>query len=83
MSPRHFYRSQYPKQAALDDIGLHNAFVAFTHMIGLKRFFSYIPLENADLMFNYLSPQAVNNNPVKDPAGEIPGDQTSSDTNPL
>lgn len=43
MSPRHFYRSQYPKAASEDDRGLHNAFVSFTHVIGLKRFFSYVP----------------------------------------
>lgn len=83
MSPRHFYRSQYPKQAALDDIGLHNAFVAFTHMIGLKRFFSYIPLEVADQMYPNLFPLAITDNPVKDPAGENPGDQIIPDTKSL
>jgi hypothetical protein len=33
----------YPKQAQQDHIDLHNAFVAFTHAIGLKRFFSFTP----------------------------------------
>lgn len=41
--PRHFYRMGYPKAASQDDIDLHNAFVAFTHAIGLKRFFSFTP----------------------------------------
>lgn len=83
MSPRHFYRSQYPKQAAIDDINLHNAFVAFTHAIGLKKYFSFIPLENVDLMFPNMYPFVIKNNPVKDPAGENPGDQTNPDTKSL
>ena len=41
--PRHFYRINFPKAAHDDDIGLSNAFVAFTHAIGLKRFFSFTP----------------------------------------
>lgn len=43
MSPRHFYRANYPRQAKDNDIGLSNAFVAFTHAIGLGRFFSFTP----------------------------------------
>ena len=78
MSPRHFYRAQYPRQAMKDDIGLHNAFVAFTHAIGLGKYFSYIPLEIADLYYPVLD---INNHPVKDPAGELPGDQSTPDTN--
>lgn len=81
MSPRHFYRAAYPKQAMKDDIGLHNAFVAFTHAIGLSKYFSYIPLELADHMYPNLFPLEVNDNPVKDPAGELPGDQATPDTN--
>jgi hypothetical protein len=81
MSPRHFYRSQFPKQAANDDAALHNAFVAFTHLIGLKKFFSYIPIPYTHDL--YFPDFAVRNNPVKDPAGEKPGDQTTPDTNPL
>jgi hypothetical protein len=81
MSPRHFYRAAYPKQAALDDIGLHNAFVAFTHAIGLSKYFSYVPEEIVDHMYPNLFPLEVKDNPVKDPAGELPGDQTSPDTN--
>ena len=41
--PRHFYRVNYPNQANDNDRGLHNAFVAFTHLIGLKKYFSFIP----------------------------------------
>lgn len=41
--PRHFYRINYPKAAHDDDVSLSNAFVAFTHAIGLKRFFSFTP----------------------------------------
>lgn len=41
--PRHFYRMNNPKAAKQEDIGLTNAFVAFTHSIGLGRFFSFIP----------------------------------------
>jgi hypothetical protein len=81
MSPRHFYRSQYPKAAANDDAGLHNAFVAFTHMIGLKKFFSYIPIPYTDNL--YFPDFVIRNNPVKDSAGEKPGDQTTPDTNSL
>lgn len=40
---RHFYRSSYPKAAKQEDIGLSNTFVAFTHAIGLSRFFSFTP----------------------------------------
>jgi len=40
---RHFYRLNNPKAAKQEDIGLTNAFVAFTHTIGLSRFFSFIP----------------------------------------
>ena len=43
MSPRHFSRMNNPQAAKEDDIGLTNAFVSFTHVIGLKRFFSYVP----------------------------------------
>lgn len=41
--PRHFYRINNPKAAKNDDIGLSNAFVAFTRIIGLGRFFSFTP----------------------------------------
>ena len=41
--PRHFYRMNFPKKAQDDDIGLHNAFVAFTKIIGLGKYFSFIP----------------------------------------
>jgi hypothetical protein len=41
--PRHFYRLNNPKQANQDDIDLTNLFVAFTHVIGLSRFFSFTP----------------------------------------
>ena len=40
---RHFYRLNNPKAAKQEDIGLTNTFVAFTHSIGLSRFFSFIP----------------------------------------
>ena len=40
---RHFSRLNNPKAAKQEDIGLTNAFVAFTHSIGLGRFFSFIP----------------------------------------
>jgi hypothetical protein len=40
---RHFYRLNNPKAAKNDDIGLTNAFVAFTHAIGLSKFFSFVP----------------------------------------
>lgn len=43
MSPRHFYRANYPRQAKDNDIGLSNAFVAFTHAIGLSNYFSFTP----------------------------------------
>lgn len=43
MSPRHFYRATFPRQAKDDDVDLTNTFVSFTHVIGLKRFFSYVP----------------------------------------
>lgn len=41
--PRYFYRSNYPKAAKEDDIGLTNLFVAFTHAIGLSHYFSFTP----------------------------------------
>jgi hypothetical protein len=41
--PRHFYRLNNPTAAKQEDIGLTNAFVSFTHAIGLSRFFSFIP----------------------------------------
>lgn len=40
---RHFYRFNYPNRAKDIDTGLSNAFVAFTHAIGLSRFFSFTP----------------------------------------
>jgi hypothetical protein len=40
---RHFSRLNNPKAAKQEDIGLTNTFVAFTHSIGLSRFFSFIP----------------------------------------
>ena len=40
---RHFYRMNFPKPAKDNDIGLSNAFVAFTKVIGLGRFFSFTP----------------------------------------
>ena len=42
---RHFYRLNYPNRAKDYDTGLSNAFVAFTHMIGLGKFFSFTPLD--------------------------------------
>jgi hypothetical protein len=41
--PRHFHRMSNPQAAKNDDIGLTNTFVAFTHAIGLRRFFSFTP----------------------------------------
>jgi hypothetical protein len=40
---RHFSRLNNPTAAKQEDIGLTNAFVSFTHAIGLSRFFSFIP----------------------------------------
>ena len=40
---RHFYRLNYPNRAKDYDTGLSNAFVAFTHMIGLGKYFSFTP----------------------------------------
>jgi hypothetical protein len=40
---RHFSRLNNPTAAKQEDIGLTNAFVSFTHTIGLGRFFSFIP----------------------------------------
>jgi len=42
---RHFYRMKYPNQAKDHDRSLSNAFVAFTHMIGLSKYFSFTPLD--------------------------------------
>jgi hypothetical protein len=33
----------FPKPSKDNDIGLSNAFVAFTHMIGLSKYFSFTP----------------------------------------
>ena len=33
----------FPKAANEDDVGLSNAFVAFTHAIGLSKYFSFTP----------------------------------------
>lgn len=41
--PRHFYKMSYPKQAQQDHADKVNAFVAFTHLIGLSKFFSFTP----------------------------------------
>lgn len=38
MSPRHFAKQQNPNIRREEDNGFHNAFVAFTHLIGLKGF---------------------------------------------
>jgi len=35
---------KYPNQAKDIDTSLSNAFVAFTHMIGLSKYFSFTPL---------------------------------------
>lgn len=43
MSPRHFSRMNNPNVAKQEDRDLANAFVAFTHLIGLSKFFSYTP----------------------------------------
>ena len=42
MSPRHFanYRKNDPQGYQAFSDNLHNAFVAFTHVMGLKKFFS-------------------------------------------
>jgi hypothetical protein len=32
-----------PQAAKEDDIGLTNAFVSFTHAVGLKKYFSFVP----------------------------------------
>lgn len=41
--PRHFSRMNNPRAAKQNDIGLTNTFVAFTHTIGLGKFFSFVP----------------------------------------
>ena len=41
--PRNFYKMSYPKQAQQDHADKVNAFVAFTHLIGLSKFFSFTP----------------------------------------
>ena len=41
--PRHFHRMNNPKAAKQNDIDLTNTFVSFTHVIGLSRFFTYVP----------------------------------------
>ncbi len=41
--PRHFYRMNFPKPSKDNDIGLSNAFVAFTKAIGLGKYFSFTP----------------------------------------
>jgi hypothetical protein len=40
---RHFYRANFKTQARQDHVDLSNAFVAFTHLIGLSKFFSFTP----------------------------------------
>ena len=40
---RHFYNASYPRQAQQDHVDKVNAFVAFTHLIGLSKFFSFTP----------------------------------------
>jgi len=43
--PRHFhnYSQKDPKGYQAFSDNLHNSFVAFTHIIGLSRFFSFTP----------------------------------------
>ena len=43
--PRHFYRMNFPNRAKDHDTSLSNAFTAFTHMIGLSKYFSFTPLD--------------------------------------
>lgn len=45
--PRHFYtyRKRDPKGYQTFSDNLHNSFVAFTHMIGLSKYFSFTPLD--------------------------------------
>jgi hypothetical protein len=45
MSPRHFanYRKNDPEGYRVFSDSMHNTFVSFTHIIGLKRFFSFTP----------------------------------------
>ena len=45
MSPRHFanYRNNDPEGYKAFSDTLHNAFVSFTHTIGLGKFFSFTP----------------------------------------
>lgn len=43
MSPRHFAKHQNDNFRKEHDNGLHNAFTAFTKVIGLGKFFSFIP----------------------------------------
>lgn len=67
---RHFYKISYPQQAKQESIDLHNAFVAFTHAIGLSKFFSFTPdLIDRDHFTNRTEKAA--------------GDQTNPDTKPL
>jgi hypothetical protein len=41
--PRHFSKQTFKNQAQQESIDNHNLFTAFTHMIGLSRFFSFTP----------------------------------------
>ena len=45
MSPRHFHHASSPRAKQEYHTGLSNTFVAFTHLIGLGKFFSFTPGE--------------------------------------
>lgn len=69
MSPRHFHHMQNPRAKQEYVNGLSNTFVAFTHLIGLGKFFSFTPGE-----FHY--------DPAEHSAKKA-GDQSNPDTKPL
>ena len=67
MSPRHFHHTSNPRAKIEHSVGLSNTFVAFTHMIGLGKFFSFTPGE-----FHY---------DTAEHSRKKAGDQTTPDTN--
>ena len=67
MSPRHFHHAQNPRVRTEHSVGLSNTFVAFTHLVGLGKYFSFTP-DN----FHY--------DPSDKPAKKA-GDQVNPDTN--
>ena len=83
MSPRHFYRSQFPKQAAESDKGFEDLGLAISYGIttytGLDKF---IPVPPPSFLAEHHAKRVAKREAKKQ--GKVQGDQTSPDTqNPL